>query len=104
MGANLVKYECHITCDYVPPGTVRQEFIDIAATYMFRPAKLMVARDVESTEDTFCTGHGDVLDAMKVRANLCGLALENAGFVVRRVKIEEILMDSRVGWNWRSLQ
>lgn len=93
-------YEAHITIDPVF-GARRLTAQDIASARAFRVAKLILRKDAsanpeEHTDDTFMTGHSiNFVDIMRRTKALCE-DLKQSNFVVRRYKIEETVMDSRI--------
>lgn len=100
------SYECHITID--PVFDERREAVEkLSASFSFKLAKLVMikeGRTLENDKDTFMTGHAVSLRGLKTRMKLLCLALIQAGFVVRRYKIEEILIDSRTNDYLRILE
>lgn len=74
---------------------------ELAQKHGFKIASLLMKKREEDTEerskyDTFMTGHGKSLNAMK--ANVIALVNElvSQGFKVWRYKIEDTVMDSRI--------
>jgi len=93
-------YESHVTIDPVFDAR-RKVAILCAAYYGFRLAKLIMRKDyadaeTESTDDTFMTAVAyDLSDIQYRTRGLVEMLLRNQ-FVVRRYKIEDAIMDSRV--------
>jgi hypothetical protein len=87
-------YEAHVTLD--PVGERRAEVEEIAGHQRFRLAKLLMDKGVPSQLDTFMTGHDHDLESMRSRVAQTVKALQRAGFVVRRYKIEDTVLDSRI--------
>ncbi len=91
-----MKYECHITTDFVHTDTKdHAELSRIALSHGFRVAKLYKANKSISDLDTFMTGHSDSFEQLKFRMESLVSDLKFANFTVNRYKIEEILLDSR---------
>jgi hypothetical protein len=96
---SALYYETHVTIDPVFDER-REEAAKTAEAYGFRLAKLIMRKrtaDAEqpSRDDTFMTGHGADWDDMTVRTIGLIKALQRRGFVIRRYKIEDTLIDSR---------
>ena len=91
-----MKYECHITIDPLPSeALVYLEYM--AKRYGFKVARLLMDKGVPNDSDQFMTWHDNHYASMVERmGGLCRWLKEN-GCVIRRYKIEEILLDSRVG-------
>jgi hypothetical protein len=89
-------YEAHVTIDPVPEDQ-RGALQDLATPLKFKLAKLLMQKGEPSTLDTFLTGHSKVLDEIKANTKKMILALKAEGYVVRRFKIEDTLIDSRHG-------
>lgn len=93
-------FESHITIEPVF-GEERDLAELVAKVHGFRLAKLFMLREKSdsssmSTTDTFMTGHDKEFVPLKHRMlNLIEM-LKERGFVVRRYKIEQVLLDSRV--------
>ncbi len=91
-------FECHITIEYIEPGTTEHDNLKSAADhYGFRVARLYKWNKEHSDLDTFMTGHDsdydNILDKMR---NLVD-TLETMEYTVTRYKIEQILLDSKNG-------
>lgn len=87
-------FECHITID--PVEEKDREIVEkIAIRQRFRLAKLLMQNGSPSKLDTFITGHDEFKDALAVRMIVLCDYLKEAGFTIRRYKIEEIVLDSR---------
>ena len=87
-------YESHITIDPVYEDGLRK-FKDIAAIYNFRVAKLLMEK-TPSTIDAFCTSRSKDYTQI-VNDTICLVdALQGEGFHVRRYKIEDTLVDSKI--------
>lgn len=91
-------YESHITIDPVYEDGLAK-FKDIAAIYNFRVAELlMVKKDqyLQSTKDSFCTSRSKDYTQI-VNDTICLVeALQEEDFHVRRYKIEDTLVDSKI--------
>jgi hypothetical protein len=93
-----MKYECHVTTNYIEPGTLRHAALSrIAFAHGFRVARLFLAKGSESNLDTFMTAHSDSYSLIESRMRSVCSALNEDNFTVIRFKIEEILLDSRRG-------
>ena len=88
-------YESHITIDPVSDD-LRSWAAAIAGEYKFKIAKLLMDKGVPSQLDTFMTGHGKDLGDITERTKKLGAVLLAEKFVVRRYKIEDTVLDSRV--------
>jgi hypothetical protein len=92
-----MKYECHVTIDPVDKPSRLHQLEMYCEQYKFKVAKLLKENGVTSDRDQFMTGHGVAYNEIKLRmSDLCDL-LKEQGYVIRRYKIEEILLDSRLG-------
>lgn len=90
-------FEAHVTIDPVFDNQ-RAVANTIAERNGFKLAKLLMEKDgvrSPSTLDTFMTAHGKDYDDIFVRTGNMVIELLDAGFVVRRYKIEDTLLDSR---------
>jgi len=92
-----MKYECHITIDPIIPTAEMHKLIELCDKAKFKVAKLLKEVGFPSNLDQFMTGHGNEFNELHGRMRLLCLLLKEAGFVIRRYKIEEILVDSRLG-------
>lgn len=91
-------YECHVTVDPVL-GDQLDKFKKLVGQFKFRVAKLLMQKPaglVDSTLDSFCTGHSKDFEDMEIRMKSVVDLLGRSGFNVRRFKIEAVLVDSRV--------
>lgn len=92
-------HECHITIDPVF-GEERALVEKLAAAYGFKLANLVMVKggvDTASQRDTFMTGHHEHYDVLHNRMHYLVRALREAGFGVRRAKIEHIIFDTKYG-------
>lgn len=94
-------YECHITIEPVF-GDRLQLLISLGLPHGFKVADLLMQKRAEiaperSNLDTFMTGHGAEYDALLVKAGILTGTLLKHGFKVWRVKVEEILFDTKRG-------
>lgn len=90
-------FEAHVTIDPVF-GFDRDKAEDIARQHNFKLAKLVMLKgniSEESKRDTFMTSHDKLFLPIKERTIACVKQLKAAGFVVRRYKIEDTILDSR---------
>jgi hypothetical protein len=91
-----MKYECHITIDPVDKWSRINQLEMHCDQYHFKLAKLIKVTGELNERDQFMTGHGVNYDELKLRmSDLCDL-LKEQGYVIRRYKIEKILLDSRI--------
>lgn len=87
-------YESHITIDPVYEDGLAK-FKKLAAKYNFRVAKLLMEK-TPSTLDSFCTSRSKEYTQI-VNDTICLVeALRGEGFHVRRYKIEDTLVDSKI--------
>lgn len=98
-GEVLLYLEAHITID--PVFDEKREAVRLLAEVCgFKLAKLVMRKDVaneeEHRDDAFLTGHGKELDALQSRMVHLVQSLRAEGVHVRRYKIENTLMDSRI--------
>lgn len=92
-------YEAHVTINPVF-GEHLERFKSICAEHKFHVAKLHMRRSAQapaepSSDDQFCTSRSISLSDIKKRMVKVVASLQEAGYVVRRGKIEETLYDSR---------
>jgi len=88
-------FEAHVTIDPVV-GADRDNVEEIAHCNQFKLARLLMARGLPSTLDTFMTGHATQLDLLTLRLRSLVASLRASGYKVRRYKIEDTVLDSRV--------
>lgn len=100
-------YESHITID--PVFDARRDMAaQIASQFGFRLAKLIMRKheadeEQPSQDDTFMTGHSQDMMDIAMRTRNCVQRLNLEGFVVRRYKIEDTVVDSRTNDIYRIL-
>lgn len=92
-------YEAHVTIDPVF-GEIRAHARQIATTYGFRLAKLIMRKheadgETPAQDDTFMTGHAVESENIIARLKALVAHLHERGFKVRRYKIEDTILDSR---------
>lgn len=92
-------YEAHVTIDPVIDVDRLEELQHIASKYKFKVASLFMGKGGNSrpsTFDAFMTAHSKNL--VDIKFQILGLVrdLQRQGFPVRRYKIEDIVMDSRI--------
>ena len=91
---DVIYYECHITID--PAGERHDEFKALCLGWQFRAADLLMRKSLKpSGIDSFCTGRDSNRQYLETRMRSCVDALNEAGFPVRRYKIEAALLDVR---------
>lgn len=88
-------YEAHITIDPVP-AEHREKVQNLINPWRFKLAKLLMDKGVPSQLDTFMTGHDKELENIADRVTSTVVALRTAGYKVRRYKIEDTILDSRI--------
>lgn len=88
-------FEAHITLDPVLDEARMKLLKEIAASYDFRIADLIMVKGEPNQKDAFCSARDNDLENMKLRIMHCVRMLKKAGFVVRRYKLENTLIDSR---------
>jgi len=88
-------FEAHVTIDPVPQEG-RSELERLAKEYNFKLAKLLMDKNVPSQLDTFLTGHSKSF--IQICSDMQNLIkrLTNLGYKIRRYKIEDIVLDSRI--------
>ena len=91
-------YESHITIDPVFDSSL-ELFKKLSARYNFRVAELLMVKEdqyKQSTKDSFCTSRNKQYSA--IVNDTIGLVgeLQKHGFLVRRYKIEDTLVDSKI--------
>ena len=96
---SALYYECHITIDPIFDGE-REEAEILAKTEKFKLAKLLMQKRKEDTPeaskyDTFMTGHSATYSDLNARMVRLYNTLTQAGFKVRRYKIEKVILDER---------
>lgn len=103
MNNNLptLYYECHITIDPILEESERDKLQELIKPYGFKLAKLLMQKRKEdlpeqSKYDTFMTAHEKVEIDMIYKMYNCLKLLKRNGYVVRRYKIENIIIDSRI--------
>lgn len=91
-------FECHITTDPIF-GERREALEKIVKPFKFSLAKLFMKKgeneESEHKEDTFMTGRHIYYSVLQSRMEGCIKAAKDAGFVVRRYKIENTIIDSK---------
>lgn len=93
-------YESHVTIE--PVFDLRRVLAgNVASRYGFRLAKLIMRKDsadaeMPSTDDTFMTANDKNLERLKVATIGLVLQLKSCDFQVRRYKIEDTILDSRI--------
>lgn len=100
----VIKYwECHVTVEPVFDERLKQlEEIAGHQAHRFQVADLLMQRGREDTptrssKDSFCTARArpEDMNLLLRRMNSFGLALQEAGFKVWRVKVEAVVLDER---------
>lgn len=97
--------EAHVTIEPVFDER-REKAAEIAASFGFRLADLLMKKEREATEqrsdkDTFMTGHSQSKSDINSRTIRLVATLTAEGFKVWRYKIEDTLVDSRNADTWR---
>ncbi len=90
-------YECHITID--PVSIDQRESLQAAVEeFGFRLAKLLMQNgETPSQLDTFMTAKSKDYGRLYTNAEDCIIALRLMGIVIRRVKIEYMVLDTKYG-------
>lgn len=89
-------YEAHVTIDPITEN--KQKFIErLAAVYNFRLAPLYIMQTGEVHKaDAFLSARHNLLCTIVADVRGMVTTLKNNGIVVRRYKIEDTLLDSRI--------
>lgn len=93
-------YEAHVTLKPVPEEVRDGILREIAHINGFRVAKLLMQKGGPCTEDAFCTARDSDYETIRCRTVAMVQRLLSAGFTVRRYKIEDTLIDSKMGDEW----
>jgi hypothetical protein len=89
-------YECHITLEPVVAASRAIKLAKICAKYEFRVSNLyMIKDDSRHTKDTFITARADLYTTLWNRMSDIRTELLDAGFLLRREKIEAVVYDYR---------
>lgn len=93
-------YECHVTIDPVFEEE-RETLAAIIKPYKFKLAKLVMKKNKgddykDSTLDTFFTAHGKYYSDLQQRMVDCVREVQANGYTVRRYKIENTILDSKL--------
>lgn len=89
-------YECHITIDPVDELDDERysELRQLAGRYGFRVAELLMKKSrANNPEDSFMTARNVSYEGMKKFMELEASSLNEAGFNIRRMKIEAVVYD-----------
>jgi len=89
-------FECHITLDPVLDEGRKALLETISNGYSFHLAKLFMQKGTLSEKDAFITAHSTGMDEMIVKLTGVLEALQEYKFPVRRVKIEDVLFDTKL--------
>lgn len=84
-----LNYECHVT---LPPEFLKQAE-EIAPHFKFKTSILVGDEELGPAKHVYCTSHDGDLVRMKDRMEGLAYALTGAGVVIRRKKIELIILD-----------
>lgn len=95
-------FECHVTIDPVFDEN-RERLEEIVSNYNFKLAKLVMIKETKgsggeyclSSKDTFFTAHSKSYSDLLNRMIDCIKKVQIEGYVVRRYKIEDTIIDSR---------
>ena len=101
-------YESHITIDPVF-DEARDTVAEFASMHNFKLAKLIMRKreadaETPAQDDTFMTGHSRKFKDIEQRTKDLVIMLNTAGFKVRRYKIEDTILDSRMEDIWNLLK
>lgn len=96
MHTTELYFEAHVTID--PVDEERDgELREIALKHRFRVAELLMKKSLKKSElDDFMTGRSDSYDNIHDRTMSLVYHLTEAGYNVRRYKIENTLLDVRL--------
>lgn len=91
-------FESHVTLDPVL-GDKRQVLEDLATTHQFRVAELLMRKGDGSAgepycEDSFVSGRSIDQEELAARMGAFAERAEQAGFIVRRAKLEAAMYDT----------
>jgi len=89
-------YESHVTVNPPASENERKTLEEFAINHQFRLSRLFMQKDMPSTEDAFMTGHGTCYEDIILRTAALVSEMRDSGYVVRRYKIEQTLVDSKV--------
>lgn len=92
-----MKYECHITIDPVNKPSRLHQLEMYCERYKFKVAELLKSNGLPSNKDQFMTGHDNSYNGLLWRMGSLCQTLKDNGYIIRRYKIEEIMLDSRLG-------
>jgi hypothetical protein len=92
---SLLYFECHVTIDPVFADRLAM-FESLCKQFQFRVAKLIMVKGfAPSDQDSFCTARSKNYDELFDRMWGLHEVLKDYGFVVRRMKIEDTLFDTK---------
>lgn len=89
-------YEAHITIDPVLEDRDLERLKALAGQYHFRVAELLMRKGGHHTEDSFLTARSQDIDQILHWTECTVHSLQAHGFTVRRYKIEDTVMDSKI--------
>jgi hypothetical protein len=89
-------YEAHVTLEPVLDEKRHAELTELAHQNGFRVAKLLMEKG-PNTKDSFCTTRTNNQLEIERRVTNFVFALRTANFTVTRYKIEDTVIDSRIG-------
>lgn len=90
-------YESHITIDPVRNSVAVTHLKRLAAVYGFKVAELIMMKGgTEPLEDSFMTGRAKDYEELGARTASMVISLKQNHFKVRRYKIEETIIDSKI--------
>lgn len=89
-------FETHITIDPVEDDNQETELKRLVQFFGFRVAELYMKKGGRSRLDSFMTTRGTDYSDVHLRTLMCVNALRDAGYKVRRYKIENTLLDVRM--------
>jgi hypothetical protein len=98
-------YEAHVTIDPVEDDDRITHLKGLAQPCGFRLAKLLLRKGrTPSTDDAFLTCRTTDREEIEGRTRLMVAYLKDHGYGVRRYKIEDTLVDSKMDDEWGLLQ
>lgn len=90
----MSSFEAHVTLEPFLDDNDRAIVDAKAQAYAFRTAKLFMEKTAQ--RDAFCTGHSVCRNDLTLRLIGFIKSLQRGGYEVRRYKIEEVVVDSRI--------
>jgi hypothetical protein len=92
---NSLYLECHVTIDPIIDEEELLKLKESVIKYGFKIADLIMLKGSPSLKDTFMTSHSLDLPELIDRLESLIIFLNESNIVVRRYKIEDVIIDSR---------